>query len=326
MPDIFISYAHEDEGRIQPLARALEDHGWSVFWDRRIPAGGTWQSHIGKALSDAKCVIVAWSSHSIDSSWVYEEADDGKQRGILIPLLLESVKAPIGFRTIQAADLTDWQPGRSFPRFEQLVDEIKSVLRRTPTQPPPEPPDKPKPDPITPEPPQGKNQKQPPIKITRRGKISVRRLIAIICLIGALVAIANWIIPSPSTPVRPVVPNPDKPTRSPLPPEPSARPRQSNETINVTVYIAKDGNRAQFSTIMNTLAGSRFKMMPAGFLNSQINRSEIRYCNPSNAEDAAALKSLLESRGSNRFQTVPIIACDIEANRNTLELWIGSSS
>jgi hypothetical protein len=62
-------------------------------------------------------------------------------------------------------------------------------------------------------------------------------------------------------------------------------------------------------------------------LNSQINRSEIRYCNPSNAEDAAALKSLLESRGFNRFQAVPTPhACDIEANRNTLELWIGSSS
>jgi hypothetical protein len=323
MPDIFISYAHEDEGRIQPLARALEDRGWSVFWDRRIPAGETWQSHIGKALGDAKCVIVAWSSHSIDSSWVYEEADDGKQRGILVPVLLEPVKPPIGFRTIQAAHLSDWQPDRSSPRFEQLVEVIKSVINRAPTV----------------EPPQGKNQKQSPQKITWRDKITVRPLIAIIsliasiCLIGALGAIANWIISSPPTPLPPepipksVIMPPGGQTRSPLPPEPGAgNLRQSNETINVTIYIAKDGNRAQFSTIMNTLTGSRFKMMPANFLNRQISSSEIRYCNPSNAEDAVALKSLLESRGSNRFQTVPIVACDIEANRNALELWIGSSS
>ena len=52
MSDIFISYAREDEARIQKLVRALEQRGLSVFWDRNIPAGQTWRSHIGKALSD----------------------------------------------------------------------------------------------------------------------------------------------------------------------------------------------------------------------------------------------------------------------------------
>jgi len=136
MPDIFISYAHEDAERIEALGLTLEAQGWSVFWDRSIPTGQTWHSHIGKALRDARCVIVAWSNHSIGSSWVYEEAEDGKQRGILIPILLDSIQPPIGFRSIQAADLSDWQPSGSSPRFEQLLHDLKSVLGATSSQPP----------------------------------------------------------------------------------------------------------------------------------------------------------------------------------------------
>jgi hypothetical protein len=139
MAEIFISYAREDEARIQPFVRALENEGWSVFWDRRIPAGQTWRSYIGKALSNASCVIVAWSLHSIGSSWVSDEADEGKQRGILIPVLLDSVELPMGFRSIQAADLTDWQPERLSPRFEQLLHDIRTVLHTTPTPSPAEP-------------------------------------------------------------------------------------------------------------------------------------------------------------------------------------------
>lgn len=135
MAHIFISYVHEDEARIQPLIRALENEGWSVFWDRRIPAGQTWRSYIGKALSDASCVIVAWSFRSIASSWVSEEADEGKQRGILVPVLLDSVEPPIGFRSIQAADLTDWQSERLSPRFEQLLHDIRAILPTPPTPP-----------------------------------------------------------------------------------------------------------------------------------------------------------------------------------------------
>ncbi|TAN83988.1 MAG: toll/interleukin-1 receptor domain-containing protein [Gallionella sp.] len=70
--DIFISYAREDEARVEPLVHVLENQGWSVFWDRRIPAGQSWRSYIGRALAEAKCVIVAWSNESVHSNWVAE--------------------------------------------------------------------------------------------------------------------------------------------------------------------------------------------------------------------------------------------------------------
>jgi len=135
MIDIFVSYAREDEGRVKNLVAALERQGWSVFWDRSIPSGESWRSYIGQALDDARCVIVLWSRHSVNSSWVMEEADDAKRRGVLIPVLLDSIEQPRGFREIQAADLTRWQPGHPSPNFNELIKDICRRLLNMPNRP-----------------------------------------------------------------------------------------------------------------------------------------------------------------------------------------------
>lgn len=135
MADIFISYAREDQGRIEELVSALEQQGWSVFWDRRIPSGLTWRSYIGNSLENARCVIVAWSRHSVNSTWVAEEADNGRRRSVLVPVLLERVEQPLGFREIQAADLTDWQPGCPSFRFDNLIKDISGLLYNAQTRP-----------------------------------------------------------------------------------------------------------------------------------------------------------------------------------------------
>jgi TIR domain len=77
--DIFISYAREDLRRAKQLAEAFEAQGWSVFWDRYIPPGETWHAVIDRELQAARCVVVAWSKASIQSGWVYEEADEGRE-------------------------------------------------------------------------------------------------------------------------------------------------------------------------------------------------------------------------------------------------------
>ncbi len=143
MADIFMSHAREDEACIHPLIRAFTDQGWSVFWDRRIPAGKSWADYLGKTLGNASCVVVAWSRHSIAAEWVREEADEGKKCRILVPVLLDAIEPPIGFRGIQAANLTEWQPGRNSPHFEQLLHDIQTVLGAAPRSPTSEPPYKP---------------------------------------------------------------------------------------------------------------------------------------------------------------------------------------
>jgi TIR domain len=135
MADIFISYAREDEDHVKELVDALEQRGCSVFWDRRVPPGQTWRSHIGDALNGAKCVIVAWSRHSVNSRWVTEEADEGLKRNALIPVLLDAVDPPLGFRSIQAANLTGLGRQQPSPQLNEFVDAVHHWLQNAPMQP-----------------------------------------------------------------------------------------------------------------------------------------------------------------------------------------------
>jgi len=128
MADIFISYAHQDFNRIEPLVDALQDKGWSVFWDRTIPAGKNWRNYIGKALNDAKCVIVVWSNYSIESQWVSEEADDAMNRNVLVPVFYDNVQPPIGFRSIQVANLVEWTPTEHSSQFDQFIKDVNQVI------------------------------------------------------------------------------------------------------------------------------------------------------------------------------------------------------
>lgn len=61
MANIFISYAREDLTTAQRLAESLRACGWSVFWDRRIPAGRRFADIIADELATARCMIVLWS-------------------------------------------------------------------------------------------------------------------------------------------------------------------------------------------------------------------------------------------------------------------------
>ncbi len=134
MSDIFISYAHENRPLAQALAQTLEGQRWSIFWDRTIPTGKTWRETIGKELGNARCVVVLWSKTSIESGWVQEEADDAKQRGILVPVLIENVQPPIGFRSIQTADLADWDAAEPTEAFRRLIFDISALIGPSPKE------------------------------------------------------------------------------------------------------------------------------------------------------------------------------------------------
>lgn len=128
MADIFISYASEDRSRAEELAGVLSARGWSVWWDRKIPLGKSYDEVIEKALGESKCAIVLWSAVSAASEWVRNEASEAKRRGILVPVFLETIDAPLAFRLLNGADLHDWRPGTPHGEFDQLVERVEELL------------------------------------------------------------------------------------------------------------------------------------------------------------------------------------------------------
>lgn len=129
MADIFISYASEDRARAGQVAALLESEGWNVWWDRRIPAGRSWRSVLEEAVDDARGMVVLWSQSSVKSQWVAEEAEEARRLGrTLVPVLIQRVDPPIGFRAIQAADLINWDGSLDHPAARLLVNDLKSLL------------------------------------------------------------------------------------------------------------------------------------------------------------------------------------------------------
>ncbi len=106
MADVFVSYATPDRSRVAPIVEALEQAGWSVWWDRDISGGAAFDRAIEQAIDEARCIVVVWSEHSIDSEWVRTEANEGLERGVLVPVIVDAIRPPLAFRRTQTLDFT----------------------------------------------------------------------------------------------------------------------------------------------------------------------------------------------------------------------------
>jgi hypothetical protein len=143
MADIFLSYANEDRDRAARLAGLLGSRGWSVWWDRKIVAGHLFDQVIERELGAAKCVVVLWSTSSVNSEWVKNEAAFANEKGVLVPAQIDRVKLPFEFRRRQTADLAGWDGDASHEGLRSLLDGISALAGAAPGEPaghaPPEP-------------------------------------------------------------------------------------------------------------------------------------------------------------------------------------------
>src|SRR5436305_14472561 len=106
--EIFICYAHEDEGAVKELLMhlgVLKRQGFlDVWYDREIRAGMEWGKEIDAHLTSANIILLLISQYFMNSDYCYgiemlraiERHERGEAR--VIPVLLRPVyyqKAPI---------------------------------------------------------------------------------------------------------------------------------------------------------------------------------------------------------------------------------------
>ncbi len=134
MHDIFLSYSTEDGKRLMPLVAALEQQGWSVFWAHRsVPIGQEWRDFIEAAVCQCRCVLVVWSQDSVKSRWVKEEATEGGNRKVLLPIRVDDVSPPFGFRETQAGNFIGWNGEADYPEFIRLTNQVRELLGQNAT-------------------------------------------------------------------------------------------------------------------------------------------------------------------------------------------------
>ena len=125
---LFMSYAHEDKPRAQRVAKALEQLGYTLWWDALIEGGAVYAKSIDTAIDAADAVLVLWSGSSVESGWVRDEAAQGRDRNRLIPLSLDGTRPPLGFRQYQVIDLSRWRGRPDSPEMSAIVRAIATAM------------------------------------------------------------------------------------------------------------------------------------------------------------------------------------------------------
>lgn len=136
MASVFLSYAREDAAKAKALAGALERAGHEVWWDRHIHSGSEYAGAIEEALERADAVLVLWSSDAARSSWVRDEAAEGRDSGRLVAATLDETRPPIGFRQFQSTDLSGWTGRGGAKHLNELLSAIDAKHRHPREKPP----------------------------------------------------------------------------------------------------------------------------------------------------------------------------------------------
>lgn len=113
---VFLSYAHVDKPRVEPIAFRLANYGLRVWFDKWcILKGDDFHAKINEGLEQSTVTIVVYSKASTDSKWVKSETaaafnaavKRSSQKGKrLIPLKLEECQIPPLEGTLDMVDLS----------------------------------------------------------------------------------------------------------------------------------------------------------------------------------------------------------------------------
>lgn len=107
MVDVFVSYCREDKPLVLPIVSSLKEIGLEVWYDQNLGAGMPFRREIKEKLSAAQVVVVCWSATSVQSDWVYAEAEQGRTEEKLVPLRLGECELPLPFGALHCLELRE---------------------------------------------------------------------------------------------------------------------------------------------------------------------------------------------------------------------------
>jgi TolB-like protein/Tfp pilus assembly protein PilF len=136
---VFLSYARADRDRAVQLVEALQAAGLEVWWDTLIEGGAEFARTIESALHTCDAVVVVWSRASVGSDWVLDEAAKGRDLRKLVPVSLDGVEPPMGFRRYHSINLAGWDGGTKSPEVQAVVRGVTALDGRSSPAPIPVP-------------------------------------------------------------------------------------------------------------------------------------------------------------------------------------------
>ena len=141
-------------------------------------------------------MVVLWSRASIASEYVRDEATVAKERGALVPALIDAVRPPLGFRQRQVVNLAAWNGDVHDPEYRSLIDAVARLV--SPRVPPGERPGDP-PRPIPPERPDISPRAKGPLArvVAAIRGLSARSMLLAAAAIVVTLGVAWWSLDGP---------------------------------------------------------------------------------------------------------------------------------
>jgi len=133
----FVSYAHEDEERVDEVVSYLKARGIEVWWDDLLEPGDDWSGMLLDKIRYAACFVVLWSEASVRADFVRAEAlraNEALNKGRIVPVLLDRSAVrniPLPFNALQHVDLSE-DGGQRRRELAKLGKRVGGLVRRPP--------------------------------------------------------------------------------------------------------------------------------------------------------------------------------------------------
>ena len=125
-PYLFVSYAHRDYDRVDPILRELAVRGYRFWYDEGIDPGTEWPESIARHLENSSVCLTFLSAHSAASKNCRREINFALSRNIpLLTVFLEDTKVSPGLEM----QISTYQSimGYRYPDLPSLMERFGSV-------------------------------------------------------------------------------------------------------------------------------------------------------------------------------------------------------